>query len=78
MWDRIEAFVKLLWTTYTFMAALKALMACLTMLRNGLYGGSFLSSEFGPGKAAIKADISCPEQQEQINNREKAQDKESR
>ena len=73
MWDRIEAFVKLLWTTYTFMAALKTLMACLTMLRNGLYGGSFLSSEFGPGEAAIKEDISCPEQQEQINNREKAQ-----
>ena len=42
------------------------------MLRNGLYGGSFLSSEFGPGKAAIKADICRPEQQEQMNNREKA------
>ena len=39
----------------TFMAAFKALMACSTMLRNGLYGGSFLSSEFGPGKVAIKA-----------------------
>ena len=47
-------------------------MACSTMLRNGLYGGSFLSSEFGPGKAAIKVDISRPEQQEQMNNREKA------
>ena len=54
------------------MAAFKALMACLTMLRNGLYGGSFLSSEFGPGKAAMKAEISRPEQQEQMNNREKA------
>jgi len=32
-----------------FLAAFKALMACSTMLRNGLYGGSFLSSEFGPG-----------------------------
>ena len=41
-----------------FMAAFKAQMACSTMLRNGLYCGSFLSSEFGPGKAAIKADIS--------------------
>ena len=41
-----------------FMAAFKALMACSTMLRNGLYGGSFLSSEFGPGKAAIKAESS--------------------
>ena len=55
-----------------FMAAFKALMACSTMLRNGLYCGSFLSSEFGPGKAAIKADISRQEQQEQMNNREKA------
>ena len=55
-----------------FMAAFKALMACLTMLRNGLCGGSFLNSEFGTGKAAIKADISRPEQQEQMNNREKA------
>ena len=54
------------------LAAFKALMACSTMLRNGLYGGSFLSSEFGPGKAAIKADISRPEQQEQMNNRKKA------
>ena len=54
-----------------FMANFKALMACLTMLRNGLHGGSFLT-EFGPRKAAIKADISCPEQQEQTNNREKA------
>ena len=34
-----------------FMAAFKALMACSTMLRNALYGGSFLSSELGPGKA---------------------------
>ena len=47
-------------------------MACSAMLRNGLYGGSFLSSEFGPGKAAMKADISRPEQQEQMNNREEA------
>ena len=54
------------------LAAFKALMACSTMLRNGLYGGSFLSSEFGPGKAAIKADISRPGQQEQMNNRKKA------
>ena len=58
-----------------FVAAFKALMACLTMLRNGLYGGNFFSfknSEFGPGKAAIKADKSRSEQQEQMNNREKA------
>ena len=38
-----------------FMAAFKALMACLTMLRKGLYGGSFLSSEFGPGKASVSS-----------------------
>ena len=30
------------------MAAFKALTACYTMLRNRLYGGSFLSSEIGP------------------------------
>ena len=36
-----------------FMAAFKALMACSTMLRNGLYGGSFLSLEFGPGIAGL-------------------------
>ena len=35
------------------MSAFKALMACSTMLRNGLYGGSFLSSEFGPGIAGL-------------------------
>ena len=29
-----------------FMAAFKVLIACSTMLRNELYGGSFLSSEF--------------------------------
>ena len=49
-----------------FMAAFKALMACLTLLRNGLYGGSFLRSEFGPGKAAIKADISRPDCRETL------------
>ena len=31
------------------MSAFKTLMACSTMLRNGLYGGSFLSSEFEVG-----------------------------
>ena len=31
------------------MSAFKTLMACSTMFRNGPYGGSFLSSEFGPG-----------------------------
>ena len=36
-----------------FMAAFKALIACSTMLRNGLYGGSFLSSELGPGMAGL-------------------------
>ena len=30
-----------------FMVAFKALIACSTMLRNGLCGGSFLSSELG-------------------------------
>jgi len=30
------------------MAAFKALTACYTMLRNRLYGGSFVSSEMGP------------------------------
>ena len=29
-----------------FMAAVKVLIACSMMLRNELYGGSFLSSEF--------------------------------
>ena len=36
-----------------FMAAFKALIACSTMLRNGLYGGSFFSSELGPGMAGL-------------------------
>ena len=31
------------------MSTFMALMACSTMLRNGLYDGSFLNSEFGPG-----------------------------
>ena len=37
----------------TFIAAFKALMAFSTMLRNGLYGERFLSSEFGPGIAGF-------------------------
>ena len=36
-----------------FIAAFKALMAFSTMLRNGLYGERFLSSEFGPGIAGF-------------------------
>ena len=34
-------------------AAIKALIACSMMLRNGLYGGSFLSSELGPVLAGL-------------------------
>ena len=36
-----------------FMAAFKTLITCSTMLRNGLYGGSFSSSEIGPGMAGL-------------------------
>ena len=34
-------------------AAFKALIACSMMLRNGPYGGSFLSSELGPVMAGL-------------------------
>ena len=36
-----------------FITAFKALIACSTMLRNGLFGGGFLSSELGPGMAGL-------------------------
>ena len=35
------------------MAAFKKLITFYTMLRNGLYGGSFLKSELGPGIGRI-------------------------
>ena len=35
------------------MAALSALILCSAMLRNGLHGGSFLSSVFCPGSAGL-------------------------
>ena len=36
-----------------FMAAFKALITCFTMLRNGPFYGSFLSSELGPGMGGL-------------------------
>ena len=43
-----------LWAlTSALMAALSALILCSRMLRNGLYGGSFLISVFCPGSAEL-------------------------
>lgn len=36
-----------------FVAAFKALIVCPTILRNGLYGSRFLSSEYGAGMAEL-------------------------
>ena len=39
-----------------FMAASRKLITFFTMLRNGLYGGSFSKSELGPGMDRIVVD----------------------